>query len=140
MTKNHPKQKTDAESAIESSNNKKFVDYHNLLYKYRRSDADWCYRIKEVDRSLSYFLVKQSSLVCDVGGARGVDSFAFAEKGAFVISLDINGQALKFAKDSAHTCGLDKNLSFIKASATDLPLRSEILDLVTCFSILWRVA
>lgn len=96
----------------------------------------WFYEIKEVDRRISYPLVKQSSLVCDVGGAKGIDAFAFAEKGAFVIDIDINTNALKQGKEFARECGLDLRLSFIRASATDMPFKNETLDLVTCFSTL----
>ena len=111
-------------------------DYRHLMYGGEKSDTKWLYEIKEVDRRISYPLVKQSSLVCDVGGAKGIDAFAFAEKGAFVINLDINGYALKFANKHAHKLGLDSNLSFIKASATALPFRNEAFDLITCFSTL----
>jgi ubiquinone/menaquinone biosynthesis C-methylase UbiE len=112
-------------------------DYHSLLLKQNEGfDMRWCYEIKEVDRRISYSLVQKSSLVCDVGGAQGVDSFAFAEKGAFVINIDINGYALKFGNKHAHELGLDSNLSFIKASATALPFRNEVFDIITCFSTL----
>jgi ubiquinone/menaquinone biosynthesis C-methylase UbiE len=112
-------------------------DYRSLLYKQNEGfDMKWCYEIKEVDRRISYSLVQKSSLVCDVGGAQGVDAFAFAEKGAFVINIDINGYALRLGKVFAHECGLDSNLSFVKASATDLPFRNNIFDLITCFSTL----
>lgn len=123
--------------AEQKSENRQVSDYHNLVSKQSEGcDMRWCYEIKEVDRRLSYPLVQRSSIVCDVGGAQGVDSFAFAEKGAFVIDVDINGYALKLGNKYAHELGLDSNLSFIKASATALPFRNEVFDLVTCFSTL----
>jgi len=112
-------------------------NYTSLLYKHSRGfDGKWFYEVKEVDRRLSYPLVGEFSLVCDVGGAQGVDSFAFAEKGAFVVNLDINGHGLRFSNKNAHELGLDSNLNFIKASATALPFRDEAFDLITCFSVL----
>ncbi len=123
--------------AKQESKNLQVSDYRYLMYKYTKGfDVKWFYEVKEVDRRLSYSLVRESSLVCDVGGAKGVDSFAFAEKGAFVINLDINGHALKFSNKHAHELGLDSNLSFIKASATALPFRDETFELITCFSML----
>jgi ubiquinone/menaquinone biosynthesis C-methylase UbiE len=116
---------------------RKASNYLHLLSKQNQGfDMRWCYEIKEVDRRISYPLVQQSSLVCDVGGAQGVDSFAFAERGAFVIDVDINGYALKLGNKHAHELGLDSNLNFIKASATALPFRNEVFDLITCFSTL----
>jgi ubiquinone/menaquinone biosynthesis C-methylase UbiE len=106
------------------------------MYGDENLDWKWFYEVKEVDRRLSYPLVAQSSVVCDVGGAKGIDAFAFAEKGAFVINLDINKQALCKGKELARECGLNSELSFIKASATHLPFKSETLDLITCFSTL----
>jgi len=89
-----------------------------------------------VDRRLSYPLVKKSWLICDVGGAQGVDSFAFAQRGAFVINLDINGYSLVLGNKRAQELGLRANLSFIEASATALPFRPELFNLITCFSTL----
>jgi hypothetical protein len=106
------------------------------MYHGEKFDAKWLYEIKEVDRRISYPLVKQSSLVCDVGGAKGIDAFAFVVKGAFVIDVDINTDALKQGKKFAHKCGLGSRLCFIRASATDMPFKNETLDLVTCFSTL----
>jgi ubiquinone/menaquinone biosynthesis C-methylase UbiE len=124
-----PKTKSDGEHRV--------VDYNHLhLKRTEGSDAKWCYEIKEVDRRISYPFVQESSMVCDVGGARGIDSFAFAEKDAFVIDIDINGVALKIGNEYAQQCGLKSNLNFVKASATNLPFRTEVFDLVTCFSTL----
>jgi len=123
--------------AKQESKNRQVSNYDYLLYKHTQGfDGKWFYDVKEVDRRLSHPLVRESSLVCDVGGAQGVDSFAFAEKGAFVINLDINGHALKLSNKNAHELELDSNLNFIKASATALPFRDEAFDLITCFSVL----
>lgn len=108
-------------------------DVNQVLYK---CGQEWFYEAKEVDRRLSYFLVKPSFIICDVGGAKGIDALVIAKKGAFVIDLDINGFALKKAKEIAEKSKLGLRLSFIKASATNLPFRNECLDLVTCFSTL----
>ncbi|MEM2144294.1 MAG: class I SAM-dependent methyltransferase [Candidatus Jordarchaeaceae archaeon] len=123
------------QQTIENSNNAS--DYYELLLKQNEGfDMRWCYQIKEVDRRLSYPIVRKFSLICDVGGAQGVDAFAFAEKGAFVIIVDINEYALRTGKSRAHKYGLDLALSFVKASATNLPFRAEIFDFITCFSTL----
>jgi hypothetical protein len=56
------------------------------------------YEAKEVDRKISYFLVRSDSIVCDVGGASGVDAFPLAMLGSFCISLDINRDAARIGK------------------------------------------
>jgi hypothetical protein len=75
-------------------------------------------------------------MVLDVGGANGVDSFVFAEKGAFVTDLDINAYALKKGNKHAQEIGLDSHLNFVLASATAMPFRTQVFDLITCFSTL----
>ena len=121
----------------EKGSKNKVSDYHDLLSKQNEGfDMKWCYEIKDVDRRISYSFAKKSSLVCDVGGAQGVDSFVFAEKGAFAVNIDINGYALKLGNKHAHERGLNSQLSFVKASATNLPFRNDIFDLITCFSTL----
>lgn len=99
-------------------------------------DVDWYYDIKEIDRRLSYFLVGSSSMVCDVGGARGMDALSLAKLGAYVIDLDIDRKILYIAKKYARKHKLDSKLCFVRASATNLPFRNGALDLVTCFSVL----
>lgn len=96
----------------------------------------WYYDIKEIDRKISYFLVKPSSLVCDVGGARGIDALSLAKFGAYVIDLDVDANILKIAKKFAKKAKLDSRLDFVTASATNLPFRNGALDFVTCFSVL----
>ena len=108
-------------------------DYQFLLHDPKRK---YEYDVKAVDRRLSYSLVKPSFVVCDVGGAKGVDSFPFAKFCALTIDVDIDGFALKNAKEYAKKLGLNSKICFIKASATELPLKSESLDMITCFSVL----
>jgi ubiquinone/menaquinone biosynthesis C-methylase UbiE len=93
------------------------------------------YEAKEVDRKLSYFLVRSDSIVCDVGGASGVDAFPIAMLGSFCISLDINRDAAKIGKLSLKK-SLKSKIDFVVASATNLPFKDCSLDLVTCFSVL----
>lgn len=104
--------------------------------KGKQGYETWYYDIKEVDRKLSYFLVRQSSLVCDVGGCLGYDVLEFVKQGAFVIDVDINKSVLKYAKKQAQKFKKNAGLNLINASATKLPFRNETLDLVTCFSVL----
>jgi len=95
------------------------------------------YEVKEVDRKLSYFLVKHDSIVCDVGGASGVDAFPLAMRGSFCIALDINRNAVRVGKlSSKKSPTLKSKIEFVIASATNLPFRDCSLDLVTCFSVL----
>jgi ubiquinone/menaquinone biosynthesis C-methylase UbiE len=125
------------ESLKRYDSEKRDPDYNDLLSKQNEGfDMRWCYEVKEVDRRLSYSLVQKSSLVCDIGGAQGVDAFAFAEKGASVINIDINGYALRVGNRHAHELKLNSTLSFVKASATNMPFRKGIFDLATCFSTL----
>lgn len=94
------------------------------------------HEVKEVDRKLSYFLVTPSSIICDVGGASGVDAFPLAMLGFLCVSLDINKNAAKLGKILSKRRSLNNKLEFVIASATNLPFRSCSLDLITCFSVL----
>jgi ubiquinone/menaquinone biosynthesis C-methylase UbiE len=94
------------------------------------------YEAKEVDRKLSYFLVKRGSIVCDVGGASGVDAFPLAMLGSFCIVLDINRNAVRMGKLSSKKTALKSKIDFVIGSATNLPFRDCSLDLVICFSVL----
>src|SRR3990170_3415522 len=62
------------------------------------NDTEDLIGVKAVDRSLSYFVVNPFSVVCDVGGAEGIDAFSFAAEGAFCICLDINKAAVRYGK------------------------------------------
>lgn len=94
------------------------------------------YNAKKVDRDLSRPFIKDFFIVCDVGGASGVDTFPIAKLAYFTINLDVNLSALKIGKKRADETGISNKLSFICASATDLPIRSKILDMITCFSVI----
>lgn len=95
------------------------------------------YEVKEVDRKLSYPLITPSSVVCDVGGASGVDAFPLAMSGSLCVCLDINRSAVRLGKRlSKKESTLKAKVEFVIASCTDLPFRNCSFDLVTCFSVL----
>ena len=79
---------------------------------------DDLFEVKEVDRKLSYSVVSPSSIICDVGGATGVDAFAMATLGAFCICLDINMGYARSGKVLSKRIGISSKLDFIVASAT----------------------
>lgn len=97
---------------------------------------DDLYEVKEVDRRLSYFVVNPSSVICDVGGETGVDSFPLATLGALCICLDINKAQLRKGKLLSRKRKLDSKLEFVVASATNMPFIDSAVNLVTCFSVL----
>ena len=91
---------------------------------------------KKVDRDLSYPFIKDFFIVCDVGGASGIDTFPISKRAYFTIDLDVNLNQLKIAKMRADDFEISNKLGFLGASATDLPFRSKILDMITCFSVI----
>lgn len=97
------------------------------------------YNAKEVDRKLSRPFIKSSAIVCDVGGHLGFDALAFAELSSCCILVDTNFRAVKGAKINASKFRLDMKMGFVRGSATDLPFRDEVFDVVTSFSVLDHV-
>jgi hypothetical protein len=98
------------------------------------------YSVKEVDRRLSYPIVNPHFLICDVGGAAGVDALPLAKMGKQCILVDINKDALRAGKIFSTRLGIRSKVGFIKASGTSLPFKSGVFDLVTCFSVLDHLA
>jgi len=94
------------------------------------------FKAKKVDRDLSHPFIKDFFIVCDVGGASGIDTFPIAKRAYFTIDLDVDLNALNIAKMRAKDIEISKNLGFICASATELPFRRKILDMITCFSVI----
>lgn len=94
------------------------------------------YNAKKVDRDLSYPFIEDFFIVCDVGGASGVDTFPIAKLASFTIDLDVDLSSLKIGKNHADEIGISRKIFFIGASASDLPFRSNILNMITCFSVL----
>lgn len=94
------------------------------------------YAVKVVDRRLSRPLIKPSFIVCDVGGGWGIDALPFARLSSFSILLEINRSQLKRGKILATMLGLESRTAFIRGSATDLPFKNEVFDLVSSFSVL----
>jgi ubiquinone/menaquinone biosynthesis C-methylase UbiE len=92
--------------------------------------------VKKVDRNLSYPFIKNSFLICDVGGAAGIDTHQIAKLAYFTIDLDLSLKALKSAKRHADDMGISNSIGFIKASAINMPFRCNLFDMITCFSVL----
>ena len=103
--------------------------------KYTVPPKDY-YSIKEVDRRLSYMTIKPFFIICDVGGAAGIDLLSMSKMGAQGTLVDINRDALRAGKRMARGCDMSSKVNLIRASATELPFRDEIFHLVTCFSVL----
>lgn len=92
--------------------------------------------IKQVDRDLSYPFIQDTFIICDVGGAAGIDAHKIAKLAYFTVDLDVNASALEVGKRQADNIGISHSLGFIMASATNLPFRNIGFDMVTCFSVL----
>jgi ubiquinone/menaquinone biosynthesis C-methylase UbiE len=110
--------------------------YQEIIESHRIAGMGY-YEVKEVDRRLSYFVVRSNSIICDVGSASGIDAFPLAMAGALCVALDTDRRMLEHGKSLAkRSKGLKAKLAFIVASATNLPIRTCSIDLVTCFSVL----
>lgn len=91
---------------------------------------------KAVDRRLAFRYLTTSSTVLDVGGGSATDSGLLAMVGANVTLLEIEERYLQRGKDLVREFGLDDHFAFVMASATALPFRKQMFDIVTCFSVL----
>jgi ubiquinone/menaquinone biosynthesis C-methylase UbiE len=88
------------------------------------------YDVKAVDRRLSLRVARSSFVVLDVGGEVGRDSIPLTRKCAYAINLDVDSSCLREAKLQLPT------LECLRASVLFLPFKSEVFDLVTCFSVI----
>lgn len=76
--------------------------------------------------------------VLEVGCGIGTDTINFARAGAFVTAVDLSDQSLALARQRAHVCGLEKQISFYQANAEELSsfVPVESYDLVYSFGVI----
>ena len=94
------------------------------------------YDIKKVDQRLTGSVIKPSHIFCDVGGWVGIDAITFSFAAKFGICLDKNKIALQNGKKIVAALQIQNKIDFMRASATDLPFRNNVLDFVTSFSVI----
>lgn len=85
-------------------------------------------RVRELVENLN---IKKGDKVLDVACGSGVVSHKCAEKGAVVYGIDINGNAIEYAKGK-HI----KNSTFLVADAQNLPFKSGYFDAVVCCEVI----
>jgi GT2 family glycosyltransferase/ADP-heptose:LPS heptosyltransferase/predicted SAM-dependent methyltransferase len=70
--------------------------------------------------------------VLDIGCGEGYGASFLAQAARWVVGLDINTESVRHA-----TCTYPlKNLAFLRAKATSLPICNESVDVVTCFELI----
>lgn len=85
-------------------------------------------RVRELVDNLN---IKKGDKILDVACGSGVVSHKCVEKGAVVYGIDINGNAIEYAKGK-HI----KNSTFIVADAQNLPFKSGYFDAVVCCEVI----
>jgi ubiquinone/menaquinone biosynthesis C-methylase UbiE len=91
--------------------------------------------VKGVDRRLSYSLIRNSYTVCDIGGGSGIDAFNMAKLAGLCICLDLYMDNLKEGVTNKSNRSVI-NIEFIRGDCEHIPLRSDSVDFITCFSVL----
>lgn len=77
--------------------------------------------------------------ILDIGSGYCIDSMIFSLYGADVISLDFDDKRYKESKSFLKSVG-QKNLSFVKGSALELPVKNESIDIVFCNEFISHVS
>ncbi len=77
-------------------------------------------------------LFPRNSVVCDLGGGDGTDSFYFIEKGHNVYLYDVSDRALGKARDKAKDLGIENKLSVeqIDLDQDNIPVKDNFFDVV----------
>ncbi len=99
----------------------------NAKYKKRPENRLSSNYAKEKEK-----LFPRNSVVCDLGGGDGTDSFYFIQKGHKVYLLDLSDYGLSLAKEKAKALGLKTKLIAKEVDLTKdgLPLKSDSADIV----------
>jgi len=87
----------------------------------------------KLDRMAKRLKIKPGSTVLDVGTGTGVFiPFLLREigKGGRIVALDLAEKMLRRARAK----GFNGNIDYLCADVTDIPLRSEIFDIIVCHS------
>jgi ubiquinone/menaquinone biosynthesis C-methylase UbiE len=80
--------------------------------------------------------VNSRSVILDVGGGKAADAGPFAMVAANVVEVEIDRTAIAEGRRITRLSGLQERIDFVAASATALPFRNRVFDIVTCFSVL----
>src|SRR3989337_3549204 len=96
---------------------------------YEKVGMDYLH-VKEIDRALTSLVIKPDFIFCDVGGGSGIDALPLCHKAEFGICLDINRNKLRDGLERAKRQNLKDRIDFLRGSATNLPLRGNMLDLI----------
>lgn len=94
------------------------------------------FHVKAVDRRLALRYMNGCSLVLDVGGGQATDAGIFAVVARNVVLVEINERLLLAGSRFVRREIIREKVDFVLGSATALPLRSSLFDIVTCFSVL----
>lgn len=103
------------------------------MNRYISPPEETCYYLE-----YSYFLLGdiKGKTVLDYGCGDGDNSLILAKRGANVIGVDISPELLEIAEKRMLANGITTNTKFLVASAHDLPIPDESIDIVFGIAIL----
>lgn len=120
-------------SRSEASNTKNLKSRASEITRYLQPPADTCYPLEYAFHLLGDVRGKD---VLDLGCGSGENTLLLVHRGANVIALDISPDLIHVAKRRMSISGLVNNVQFLTASAHDLPLPDESMDVVLGIAIL----
>lgn len=122
-------------SKIDRNNIRLFVDeFQNeldLYYDYTGIGTRYKHklRINNFERMCNKLILKQNYKILDIGCGRGVYSIILGCKDYFTIGIDIDESSLRKAQTWSMKRNI-KNISFIRADATNLPFKDNSFNLI----------
>jgi len=116
---------------------KEFHDKQGYCYKTRWVEGPrfQCHYKRIACHIKTYLKGKRGTILVDIGCGTGRGSLFFAETCTNIIGLDISLSLLKIFKEKLSLKGLN-NVDLILCDAENLPLRTEIADVITFFGAL----
>jgi 2-polyprenyl-3-methyl-5-hydroxy-6-metoxy-1,4-benzoquinol methylase len=120
-------------SRSEASNTKNLKPRVSEITRYLQPPADTCYPLEYAFHLLGDVRGKD---VLDLGCGSGENTLLLAHRRAKVIALDISPDLIHVAKRRMSINGVVNDVEFLTASAHDLPLPNESVDVVFGIAIL----
>ncbi len=122
-----------------SASEAEHTDANNLrvnektLARYLNPPQDTCFPLE-----YSYYLLGdvRGKRVLDFGCGSGENSLLIARRGAKVLGMDISESLIRVARQRLAVNGIDSNVHFFSASAHDIALADESVDVVYGMAIL----
>lgn len=117
---------------------KKSASFYNICEEYfsRRLTESMKTKLKEGHVKRAFQGLKKGDYFLDVGTGIGQFAIVAAKKGALALGVDVSRIGCKIGKELSNRSEVSKMASFVICDVENMPLKSEVFNLVTCFEVL----